>query len=155
MIVYLELSSYRSFVADATHYFGRLRTEDMRAVDLDHVLTASEAAQRNARERAAGETGIHYRPGSKSQGFGSIEAVEQRAIEVYKEHFPSATLLVRGNMASTHPKLVLDGPQEVCAKARHLLEQANAMYGGKTEPDDWDAYHDLCDAWAELVRPFA
>jgi hypothetical protein len=154
MIVYLELSSFRSFVADATHYFGRLRTERYPSVDLDHVLTESEAAQRNARERAAGETGICYRPGSKSQGFGSIEAVERRAVEVYGKHFPGARLLVRGNMASASPKPVLDGPQEVREKAQRIVEQANALYGGKPEPDDWDAYYGLCDEWAELVRPF-
>jgi len=148
-IVYLEVHNWAGIVPGARHYSGELWHKG-ETVRVSHPLPRAEAARLNKQERDSyGTNAMKYKPGMPSDIWTSEMKLVNRAIEIYKQHFPDATVLLRGNHCSAEPRRVLDGPKDFKRKGNRLYRINEEMYmmgAGRTERDK------LLNRWDFLVQ---
>lgn len=161
-IATLEISSYIGLSIGAVHYYGRLWFDEgdggrLRKYDLIHRLTEAEATVLNKRENES--KARLYQAGMEVPGFDTERQVKDAALEIYKDRYPGATVLLCGRPAEVGPRLALDGPVELQERSAALVARKEALStdlnSGKLRRSKFeDLYDDLCDEWDELIAPY-
>lgn len=112
---------------------------------MSKVMTAKDAVHFNK----ADGFGSAWKKGMKTERFLTEGTVIDLAIETYQDHFPNAGLLIKGDPAYAEPMPILDGPDDVRAKASTLIK--------RSEKNNWWDGDDktmltICDEWDALLE---
>ena len=142
MVVYLSISTYRGYLG--IHYYGRLGTEKGKDVDVTKPLTATQARLFN--EEAGRAT---YTEGNMTYRLLTRMEVRQRALEIWQDYFPGATLLIEGHSYCAEPQPALAGPPEIVEEIGRLVERAREI--GWWDSGHGDEMEELCDRWDEII----
>ena len=152
--VYLTVSSWVGVSIGATHTYGRLTCESHKdEVDVQRPITAAEAREQNKRDRAMyGTPSNFWKKGTPTNGFANEQAVVEKALSCWKEHFPGGGVLIKGHRGVLDPMPVLDGPSEFVRRANDIVARCEAI-------DYWDGGRDkdmraLSKEWEALLREF-
>ena len=150
-IVYLDLTTWIGTSFDAEHYYGCLQTNvyGQKDVELEKPATAREAAYLNKKNGYR----VRYKKGALISNFETSEEIIQLAIRTYKQHFPEATILIKGAAMISQPQLILDCPDEVFMRDGnhifHKCEELGWWDGSKQSRDTVDAY---CNIWRRGLK---
>jgi len=146
--VYLELDSYSVGV----HYYARLKgyvDGKYTSINLEYEITAAQAQRFNRHERAS----FKWEKGMITARFWSEEDAKAKALEVYKEHFPNAKILICGSSSVVEPQEVLDGPKKYKEQVNELVKLSD-----KLGYHAWDRHPQemrrLCNEWKALNEKF-
>lgn len=129
MKAHLEITSWVGTSAiGASHYYGRLRVNGHEEVQLERILTTSEARQMTKDDRRLSDGGDFYRwkAGQSTNRFFSEQEVIDAAVACLKDQHPEVTVLFRGNSGVLDPQPVLIGPDELKAELNGLVAEAEA-----------------------------
>lgn len=143
-VVYCEINSW------SEHYYVdlRQRVSPRRTHKVWHNLTFSEAERIN-RRGSIREPDRKFVEGEEIGFFFDRERAVKGAIATYKKMFPSAVILVEGDIGVYEPQPILDGPPEDMKALNALVERAEAN-------DHWDneeAMEEITDEWEEIWIP--
>jgi hypothetical protein len=153
-VVYLELRTWKGVVGWAEHYYAdlvRRRSFDDWKRDTKkvwHKLTQSEADRYNRRDSNKDHP---YEAGEEVGSFIDEQRAIEESIAQYKDLFPGADTLVKGNIGTYEPQFILDCSDEDDKKRLNELAQA-------AEDIDWweedeEAMQVICDKWREIWIP--
>ena len=155
-IVWLKISSWSGISIGAVHIYGELIPDgSQEGVSLEKTLTATQARKLNKWYRQTGGVGglTTYRAGYKTTGFDDESELTEFALKTYREHFPKAELLIKGQAMNVEPQLILDGPSDVKEKAERLLREARALEYWEHR-ENYKRMDALSDEWEDLLKPF-
>lgn len=157
--VFLEIQSWVGLSIGAQHYYGKLGLSDRtlewkerheKEVQVQKPMTSKEAKERNKAEHIEGSS-WRWKKGDMTHGFATEKELRERALVIWKEHFPEYNLLLEGTTSTLDPCLVIDAPPE-------FMEQGNVIVAG-CESNNWwegdeDAMEKLSQQWDKLITAF-
>lgn len=118
MKIYLEITSFYGTSLGATHYYGKLKDEDMRrSEEIVGVLTSVDAERLNKKDNV--DT---FEAGDAKWRFDTEEEIIDIALATYKQHFPEADTLILGRSVYRAPQKILDMPSQ------ETMQRANAIF---------------------------
>jgi hypothetical protein len=143
-IVYLDITTYRGGVSlGAIHWYGKLKPWKGKSVELQCVLTGAQA------QRLSDST-FTFDAGDRTIRWESREKLIECAIDMYKEYFPGAkVLLLGGNRAM--PCRVIAGLSDSVAARMSAIFQEGEDLGWYGRRDDYDEANDISDRWFDLL----
>ena len=104
MIVYLSITTYKSSVTHAKHYYGTLKIKDHDPICLEKTLTAVEAAELNRYESDYG-----WEEGFTTTRLRDENDARQLGISSWREFYPNAQVLIEGEPHWAEPQPILAG----------------------------------------------
>jgi len=145
-VIHLEITTWAGMSIGAIHYYGKLVGEDeqgeYKKVEVEKGMTAREARAMN---KLDGTRGL-YKAGSTTSRFDRREQVIERALEIWKDHFPEGEILLIGSSSTVDPQEVLVGPEELKTVVNAWVKQYEDEYEGY--PDE------IYQRWRKLMRPW-
>lgn len=134
-IIYLSIHQWETRLYKDGHYYGDLqRGTASDKIQLTHQLNKQEAALLNKQDYGLGCTltedvlqdfGGGYQIGEDSCRFFSKDELYVCAIDTYRKSYPDAILLIKGNLWSLSPQLVLVGPPDTVRELNKLFSEYN------------------------------
>lgn len=145
-IIYLKITSYKGFLAIASHYYGTLIQAygERKRVEVQYRLSAA-LARKMTRE----DEGFTWREGSLTTRFESREDIVPAAIELYEERFPDADLLILGSNITAEPRPILVGPSPLKERVTDIYEQCENL--GWWDGPNQKECEKLSDEWSALM----
>ena len=150
-IVVLEISSFVGISFGAQHVYGKLygfvdgkfESADVerpyRESDIDKV---DPGLADDYREREQWLIRRYIAAGMSTGGFDTREELCLRAIEVYRQHFPDAKMLLvcPYTYGTVAPQIPLDGPADFAKASTDALKMHNALSKMGRSKDAFDLY---------------
>ncbi len=157
-IVVLEISSFVGISFGAQHMYGKLygfvdgkfESADVerpyRESDIDKVDPGLADEYREQEQRAIRR---YIVSGMSTGGFDTREELCARAVEVYRQHFPAAKMLLvcPYTYSTVAPQIPLDGPAEFAKASTDALKMHNALSKMGRSKEAFDLYR----AWEKAL----
>jgi hypothetical protein len=153
-VVYLKIRTWKYTAACGEHYYAdleRRRSWDDWKCDSKEVwykMSQSEADRFNRRDQYKDHK---YLAGEEQRGFFDEERAIAEAIKQYKNLFPGADTLVKGDIGTYEPQFVVDCPDE--ADMKRINELAQAAEDIDWWEEDEEAMQEICDEWRAIWIP--
>lgn len=131
--IVLEISSWAGTSIGAEHYYGRLMgyaDNKITYVELKKTLTQREADCLNKKD----ESYVKLKQGDESTRFNSKKEIREKAIEIWKQHFPYDEFLLEGRFAVCNPQKCLVAPDGLKDKINSLYEEQERIGGYERSP---------------------
>jgi hypothetical protein len=155
-VVYLHISTWVGTAAiGAIHYFGELQCGDQ-VVKVTRVLSKPQAEKLNKEARRIKPRSDYelYRPDQETEDFLSRKEVRERALEIWKEHFPNADILVEGRRSVADPQQILIGPPHIMSRVNHWVYEAEAIgwYDGGHKKEMDEIFNEFSQFWKTIDK---
>lgn len=153
LTVHLEISSWQGVSIGAQHYYGKLTgyiDGEYTSVEVMHPMSKEMADELNAKDDWDG-----YEEGTETIRFDTEEEIRKRALETWREHFPSAIMLFEGSGSYVEPKKCLACPYE---KAMNVFNRTFEWWEKMDdlkfplEHPDRDRANEIFDKMKEIVE---
>jgi len=146
--VYLETQSYSVGV----HYYACLVGKvdgKYTKIQLEYPITAAQARRFNVHDRDTFE----WKKGHVTSRFWSEEDAKDKALEVYKTHFPDATILIHGSISVLEPQEIVDGPKKYKEQVNELVKLTDELgyHAWDKHPKEMKG---LCGEWKALNEKY-
>ncbi len=116
-LVHVEISTFAGSAINAEHYYGRMCVDEIgnyEDIEIEGPMTQKVATYLNKKDGVRwGNSYAYHKKGGMTNRFDTENEVRERAIQIWKEHFPEADLLLEGNSCHVCPKRALDGPADI------------------------------------------
>lgn len=146
-LVCLEISSWRGSIG-AEHYYGKLLCEDSEdEIEVERTLDDQKEVDYLNKKDGAGDGFHRWDVGNTTKRFSTAKAVEERAILIWRRHFPKHAALVIGIYGSAGPRRPLDAKPTVLKKLQSFWKRAEAAGGYEKNYNAMDKVQKEYWAW--------
>jgi len=157
-IAFLDATSWVGMSIGAVHWYGSLSgnkngydfTYQLK-VDVNRILTTSSAKREN---KMSERFHFNYKKGDEAGGWFDKEALYDKTIEIYKNYYPNAKLLLRDD-TELNPSQVLDCISQKDMNAMNKIYER--FKNGYTPSGNWidDNYMEECyKDWKPFIKKY-
>lgn len=148
-LVCLEIHSWRGSIG-GEHYYGKLVCDDYgdhKEVEMKRTIEDQKEVDYLNKKDGATDGFHRWNVGSETVRFSSTKAIEDKAVLIWRRHFPKHHALVVGMCAVADPRRPIDGKPGILKKLQSFWERAEATGGYEGDEKAMNKVHQEYWSW--------